>query len=241
MVRIDSKPSSIQDTPQYQRLQKLKAKKIKLSRDQEIPPRHYRSNRKRSRKFSCCLFYSIILLVLCVFILALVAKTGIFNIPFFSYLFYQKPAPTRTVTVSSLLEKDELITQVSNQEITFEINENQLTSLLNAPVKKSQDIVIDELQAAIFSNQIEIFAHLKTPVDTYLTLEVLPQVTASLLNLEIIGIKVGNLPLPVGLANYMIDKLLAPQMEQFNQAVKEIGTIKSLELQDTKLIIKAQM
>lgn len=244
MVRIESKPKAIEDTPEFKRLQKLKEKKLKRLDDSDYPPRDFRPRRKRSRRITCCVFYLIIFLVLCIFALAVVAKVGIFEIPVFSKIFYKIPEPSRLVLSSGANQDNFLesfLVKPGSKDITFEITESELTTLLKTPAEQSQDLTIEELQAAIMSDRIEIFGHLKSPLDAYLTLEIFPQVDEGLLDFTVIGIKIGNLPLPASLANWLINKLLTEPIEQFNQTIKQVGTIESIELQEKKIKIQAQL
>jgi len=200
MVRIEPRHQRMEETPEFKRLQKLKKKKAEDYYDSNQKEKKYKPRKRRSCPISsCCFTYIIFFIVFCIFVIAMLAKIGMFNIPIFSDIFYRQPEPLRIVVPTIVDEKDLLKNfeiQNENSELTFELDESQLTYLINSPLQNSIDVRFDRLQAVITSEDVELFGHLVSPVDSYLTINILPKINQGLLDFEVKSIKVGSLPLP---------------------------------------------
>ncbi|MBU1164172.1 hypothetical protein KKA15_01245 [Patescibacteria group bacterium] len=244
MVRVDSKPTRVQDTPEFKRLQKIKNKKEKLQTPKDFERRERKW--KRNRISTCCFGYMIIAIVLAILTLAMFAKTGLFEIPVFTKYFYQQPQPTRVVVPTDSDTIENIITQnfaglTPSKELNFVLTEGQLTTMLNEPIAANDDSSIDQLQAVITTKNIEIFGHLNEPVDAYLTLGVVPIAKDGLFDFDVTNIALGNMPIPTILANFIIDNVLRSQIEEYNKTITEFGNITSIALEETKLNINAQL
>jgi len=244
MVRIDTTPQDIQNSPDFKRLKKIKEKKLKRQSLQDLEDKEKRW--KRSRLSTSCFIYLVITVVLVVFILAIIAKTGIIEIPIISSYFYQKPQPTRVVIIDEADSLESILRQnisaiSQGKEMVFEITEGQLTALLNEPLATDDDLNIDQLQAVITPQNVEIFGHLISPVDAYLVLDVIPRVNDGRLDFDVADISLGSMPLPASLANFIIDKVLMSQIQDYNEDLKDFGTLSDIELSEGKLKINAQL
>lgn len=245
MARIEIKTKPLEDSPPYRRLQKIKARKLRRQGNNDYLDNNYRQP-KRQSKFYCCCFYIILLLVLCLLATAVIAKTGLIRIPIISNFFYKTPQPIRLVkSTPSIISAKELLQNYSiskdNKEISIEISEQQLTSLINQAINISNEIKVKELQVAIENEKIEIFGHLQTPVDAYLTIDFLPVLNENELTFDIITVKLGVLPLPTGMSEWLVYKLLNQPLEKFNQSILAVGTINNIKTEDKYLIINAKL
>ena len=242
MVKIDAN-IPIEETPEFKRLKRLKVKKLKKRDEQQISRKRTYSKRRR-KKSNCCVFYFLVLIAIIIFIIAMVAKLGIFQIPIFTDVFYVEPQPIRNVAPNNLSQDEiisNLINNVAAEVVIIELTESQLTSLIQDSASLWEEVVINNLQAAILPDKIEFFGHLLNPVDAYLTLSVMPKVNEDKLGFEVLDIRIGNLPLPTKLANFLIEKLLFDPIQNFNKEILKTSTIETIELAEGRVIIKAKL
>lgn len=239
MAGADLKSRNLKDLPQYKRLQKIKAKKLKREYARKKGPRNYKK-RSRPSKSCLCLIYLILIIVFLIVILTVVAKTGMVDIPVISEAFYTQPVPTRKVKptdeIPDFLKNLDL--DSLNENIVLEITENQLTALLLITKSSFENVTIEEFQTAILEDEIEIFSHLSTPVDAYLVLNVKPKVEDNKIQIQVNKIKLGDLPLPAKVAEVALNRLISSATDRFEDIIDEFGSVENIDIQSQKIRLK---
>lgn len=184
----------------------------------------------------------VLVLILFVFSLitatAAVAKTGIFEIPVFSSIFYRLPKPSRQIEIENQAmiggKNLNFSLNTETKKITLELSEEDLTFLLRqALTQKNNPYFAPNLQAAILNNEVELYGLLLKPFSANLTLKVKPIFSDHKLDFELTKIKIGGLPMPAGYGNIIIHRLLAKPLEQLNSAAAKFQ-LESLELSEKK-------
>jgi hypothetical protein len=207
--------------------------------------------KKRRRTLGCCLIEILSLLIVLFLGVTALAETGLFKIPFFSN-FYTPPQPIREVVLGEeVKEIDRIIEQkikkqieekmkpgITDQEIEIELifSENELTAFLEKSIKSGL-IPLEFAQIAITPREAEFFGKLKEPLKAILTVRVKPEFKDNQLTLKFTKFKLGNLPLPAFVGNFLFEKFMN---EQLNWLLKTIakGKIKNIELENEKLKIR---
>lgn len=201
-----------------------------------------RLGRKRFgvKKF-CCLFFVLVLLFFLVATAAVVAKTGLVNIPFFSDVFYRLPRPQRQITIANqadFLQKNlNLTLNPSQSTAKLELTEEQLTLLVRQLLSNKNDpYFASNAQAVIANGQIEFFGLLLRPVSANITIKFKPYLADNKLNFELTSLKIGDLTMPVPLADWLAVKFFSNPLSQLSQKLAEFK-VQQLEVLEGKLIL----
>lgn len=205
--------------------------------------------KKKSLKSGCCLLFLLSLIFFLVIITAIVAKTGLIKIPFFSSVFYRLPQPTRQIDLNDLnnLEsKGKIGYRVKDKLLTIELTEEELTAALRQKFTGQPDSYFAKnLQVVILDEQVEIFGLLLKPVLTNLTVCFRPYLTNDKLDFEVTKVKIGDLAPPPRLASrfafwLMTKNKLGNEVNELVEKLKQAGSqakLQSFELANGKLTI----
>jgi len=208
-----------------------------------IRPRKIR--KKPSFKKSCFLILVVILLFFLITSVAVLARTGIAEIPFFSAIFYQTPKPTRVIEIEDsgeMAQKSPNITlNLEKGLVNFELTEQDLTFILRQSLTGQKDSYFAQnLQLVITNQQIELFGLLLRPVSANLTLNIKPFLTAGKLSYAVVGAKIGDLSVPAGLANWVLDKFIKDKDKQIGLNENDFQ-FTALELKEGKLDLEVKI
>jgi hypothetical protein len=209
-------------------------------------------NKKRRKFFTCCFLKLLIVVLILGGITAVVAKTGLVDIPVFSKLFYKTPSPERIVSINPDEEKkfedvlaQKLEEQIGSkaegqQEVALEFNEEELTSFIKS-LESTSNHPFTNAQVSVTPKAIEIFGQFKDLNQTFLTVALKPEITDGNLKITFEKIKIGNLSLPAVLGNSLVNKLLKDQISSVEDVISKNGTLKSIDLLDRKIIFHGKI
>lgn len=209
---------------------------------------------KQSKKFLNCTSCSVILILVFIVlgaVLALVmAKSGLWQLPFFSDYFYHAPQPVYQVADSSFSEADllsrlrqnatnEALKQKksSNLSLSLDLTESELTALLLVQAKKNPELAqnIESGQIALTPTSAQLFLKAKSPKNLIVTLDFVPEIKDNKLNLAVKDFKVGNLSLPGFLGELLVENMLSDTLNTLLSSMSLLGKLESITLAEHKL------
>lgn len=207
---------------------------------------------------NCCLG-TVILIGIILFILVVgVAKSGLVNIPVATNVFYRTPEPTRFVYVSeeeiknidAVLTKKisqqlfSLVRQGSNTVVSLELNERELTALINkylTTADKSNNINITGAQLAILDDELEFFGWLVKPLGTHVTLGLKPTFNGKRLGIKLTKAKLGQTPIPTFLLNFAVTNAFNGPLKGLESELNENVKIQSFVVTNGLLVISGEI
>lgn len=144
---------------------------------QRLPKKEKRRRKvaKRRRLKKCCLLlFFLVLLILLVVTTAAIAKTGIWEIPVFSRLFYQIPQPTRKIEIKDDTQLAQKAPRFSfnkdNNIFRMELGEEDMTFIIRQTLARQSDPYFAQNSQLVFSEgRTEFFGLLLKPVKTNIT------------------------------------------------------------------------
>jgi len=222
----------------------------------------------KEKKFSgckfCCLSLVVVFILLVSFILAILARTGLYDIPVFSSIFYKTPKPTREVLVElqniksleSILNKrleEQIMRQVSPFEIIggtipdkdisldLVLSEEELTGFLRSYQDQTKEAGFDikNPQIVVTEEEVEFFTEVIKPKKTYLTVAFRPEINDRDIDFEITRLRLGNLSLPGFLLDFITKNYLESKIDEATSNIPKEIEIDSINLQDGNLVIKS--
>lgn len=241
MTRIENEPKSPYELDEMQ--DEIKHLKKQL--------RH-----KQSRKFFNC--RSCAILILLVFIIsgsvltAIIAKSGLWQIPFFSGYFYHQPMPVYGVQPAEFDENDllkrlekiagseALIQKKTNDlKINFKLTESELSALFMGLNKEGKALAgqIKSGQIALASNQAELFFEIKSPRNLIITLNFVPAIKDGKLALKVEKFKIGDLSLPGFLGGLLVEDVIADSLNNLLVSLAQTGRLVDIKLADREILI----
>src|SRR3989338_2677508 len=184
-------------------------------------PRGFTKKRRRSKKIGfkkgCCLLFFLIFLFILIVAAAAVIKTGIWEIPVLTKIFYQIPKPPRIVQANDDFFQKPLNFELNQEEnyLSFNLTEQDLTSILRRHLTGENNLIFaSNLQAAISDNQIEIFGLLLKPISANITIVFKPEIFDQKFDLNLIELKIGNLSLPPVIGEKLINYFFGGMLNQ---------------------------
>jgi hypothetical protein len=209
---------------------------------------------KQSKKFLNCTSCSVILIfvfiILGAALAAVMAKSGLWQLPFFSDYFYHQPEPVYQVADSKFTEAD-LISRLqklavaeaikqgkrSNLNLNFEISEAELTALLRSQAVKNQALAdkIESWQIAVSADSAQLFLKAKSPKNLIVTLDFVPGIKDGKLNLDVKRFKVGDLGMPKFLGSMLVENMGANTLNSLLSSFSLVGKIENIIPEDHKL------
>ncbi len=127
---------------------------------------------------------------------------------------------------------------IENQSAEVTLNDDQLTTLLNARDEDSKDkSSLEDMVATISPQDIAINGTLIQPVKTHVQLKVLPKVSQGQLKFDIISVKVARINLPG-----LLKESLTPTLNQLTLKALNSSSIKyeSVELSNHEMVLKGE-
>ena len=212
---------------------------------------------KQSKKFfncsSCAVLLIIIFVALGAVFASIMAKSGLWQLPFFTDYFYRQPEPVHLVKDSNFTENDlvnrlqqialaeaKIQGKVSNLSINFEISEEELTAFLRNQVKKNEALAkkIEFWQIAIEADSAQLFLKANSSKNLILILDFIPSIKDGKLSLGVKNFKIGNLTLPKFFGNLLVENIGANTFNSLLNSFGSIGKIEQVVLADHKIKIK---
>ncbi len=221
-------------------------KSLRQEIKQEVKKEFFRSEikgkfRKFFRKIGCLLFVLLILFGLVTVGAAALAKTGLWEIPIISKIFYQQPKPSRAVPGNkSVVEittdlgwraaKQALSSQ--SPELVIPVTEEELTVLARKSFASSSllrsRLNVDTLQLVANPGEVEFFSQLFWPRQTYLTVGFLPSVEENKIKIILTRWHLGGLKMPLSLGNWFLNKFLSGRFDQLLTPVLQKVELKEI-------------
>lgn len=194
--------------------------------------------KKKSRFKFCCFSCLIVFIIGLLLALYVISASGLVNVPGLSSLvFTNEPEPTREVEPETKIEQvmeEKIYNSIVGGSNRLALTEQELTGLL------AQDKNMEKANIAIEDEQIEIFAKVnqKGFDNLYITLVISPEIKENQLKLGIKKTKIGKLPLPAFIANYIVNLVLANYQVASHSSFQYID---QLSLVDHNLVIKGDL
>ncbi|MFA5076253.1 MAG: hypothetical protein WC480_02430 [Patescibacteria group bacterium] len=192
---------------------------------------------KKRSLFSCgnCVLFLLVLLLLFSSLAGYtLARTGLFQIPIFSALFYQTPAPSHLVTAtpSDLESFNNKLGQsviLGAKEIDLSLTEAELTAVVQNGFLESdsESLVVSYVQVAVADSGIEFFVQLEKPLRGFLTVNIVPLLDDEK-KIKVNQLKIGNLVIPRFIGESYVQKMLASELSKLSGVPLELKGI-SLE------------
>jgi hypothetical protein len=219
MVRIDPKPKQSAGLAPHQ---------VKLLRQLEV--------RRRRKRVGGVVFLALLLALL--FGLGVIlAKTGIWDIPFFSKHFYRAPEPVRTVTVEEQSPEGIRFELTETNEVQVTLTESELTGIFQQWLAAQADPPLaPTAQIVITPEFFELFGLLQKPITAPVRIELVPVIRTGELHLELRSLHLGQVEAPA-FVHDALNAMLADGSLTLAAAVEDFGAITSLELGDGQLTL----
>lgn len=208
--------------------------------------------KKRKKFFTCCFLKLLIVILVLGGITAIVAKTGMVDIPVFSKFFYKTPVPTQVIsgeTAGDKLFEDVLAQKIEQQikseksivdgqkvKITLDFTEEELTGFLK-DAQENEDFPFSASQISINPEGMEFFGQFKELNKTFLTVAIKPEVADGNFKISFEKIKIGNLSLPPAIGNFLINSFLKDQINSLQEIVSKNGKLDGVDLSDGKILL----
>lgn len=197
--------------------------------------------KKKKAIFSCgnCLFLLlIILLVFVIYGLICVARTGYYDIPVFSKIFYSEPEPQRYIVVSSFSEKeimDKINQLFFSRDQSITLSEKEISYLLQG-VLDEKNIEYEIAQLAVNEQDSEMFVQMIKPYDLTLTVYFNAVKTEGQdLEIDIDQVYVGNYKIP-GIIKSSAESLVNEKINEIiDQSVPQQLNVGQVTTQDKKV------
>ena len=199
--------------------------------------------RKISFKGKLKLAIVVIIVFFILNVTAVVAKTGLINIPIFSSIFYRLPLPTRVILVDDSFKPDpEGMKVTGSQEegiFNFTLGENELTYILRRALVQKSGKFADNLQLVITPDFLEMSGYQLQPFKANITVKIKPKVVGNKFSVDLIEYKIGNLTIPPFLSKLTLDKYLnnSEKLESMSSFLQ----IEGINLEEGKLSLIAKI
>lgn len=203
MTRIESNLPSAGPDGDIGEMIKTEAKKLR-------PEKKVVKKRPLFGCFNCFLVLIIVVVAVGGWLASLAAKSGLAQLPVFNGVFYQLPEPIHWVKAGNAAGALDLQKLAADPTKPLVISEEELTAwfregVVNANFEKYH-IKIESGQLAVDPLQVELFAKISQPFAGYLTLAFAPQLRNQKLYLAAKNLKIGNLSLPTGWGQFLLDR-----------------------------------
>lgn len=205
--------------------------------------------KKLFSRFGCLILVILVLAGLLLVGAAVLAKTGLWEIPVVSKIFYQEPKPIRQVAVTKT--STQIMTDLGwraakaalrsqSPVISLPLSEEEITVLARDSFSQSSllssRLNVDTLQLAIEPSEVEFFSQLYWPKETHLTVGFKPVVEEGKIKLVLTRWRLGGLEMPMSLGNWLLTKILGNRFDQIMTSVLDKINIQEISL-DSKEII----
>jgi len=128
------------------------------------------------------------------------------------------------------------------KKVEFILTEKELTALIQQEMEGVKDSPIEkDVQFVITSQEIEVFGKLLKPVKGAITVGLKPQVKEGKIEMRLTKLRLGGLPAPVFVGNFLIDEFLTDKIRELNEELTEEAQITEVLLEDGRMIIRGKM
>lgn len=169
---------------------------------------------------------SVLFLVLCMLIgmAILIAKTGIYDVPFFS-VFY-KTRPVTRVVVGSRISNEDIVRRAvasassATSSISFLVSEQEMTGTLIAMLQSSSTrngVFIDSPQIVSTPSGLEVSGGVRTDeIFGRVSAKIIPVVENGKVSFSYKEVYLGDLPVPTFVMERIMEKVFESKMDAFN-------------------------
>lgn len=199
-------------------------------------------NRKSRFNFLSCFSYQglcflifLIFIALIIYLLICLTKTGLVNVPILSKIVYHEPVPIEVVSPASGFSWENKVDlkNLAEGEVTYTLTQEELTALVDDNEKFTR------AQMAIADLNAELFAETKIlSRDAFISVKFIPKVKSNQLDFKIVSAQIGDLKLPLLIANFTKTLFL----ESFKQQLSVLNKIKitKVDLKKGELVLTAR-
>ncbi|MFA6381656.1 MAG: hypothetical protein WCX08_00090 [Candidatus Buchananbacteria bacterium] len=212
--------------------------------------------RKRKLKTNCWLIFSVLLVIFLAAGLAVIAKTGIIEIPVFSSIFYRLPQPSRLIPPQNPADFSQKSVVYSydeqNKILHAELTENELTFFVRQKLAADPKAMFAQNTQFIIDNgEIELFGLMIKPFTANLTLRMKANFLDNAGSYQVTQAKIGDLSLPPFIADWLLkqyaNQVNKSQVKKFNidpaklDWLKDNIVFKKFELVSGKIVIEVMI
>jgi hypothetical protein len=221
--------------------------------------RELKRERRRFRPFlTCGAIFLLTLVCLCVWVCWTLAETGLVEVPFFTSIAYEEPAPIRVVepgvpveTVLSAQMSGALASRLqqgngalNDRSVVFSIGEESLTASLRSIAEQSGTNLIDASRAQLAIEKgrgFELFAPIEgNPRGSAFVAWMEVGVKEGVVSIVPINIRVGSCRVPSFIVNTFLRPLIAQELKSIQRELSRVAVIKSVEAFDGLMRIEAE-
>lgn len=209
---------------------------------------------KRKKNFTLvprsCFGQLMFVLVVLVFGAGLaIARTGLWDVPVLTPLFYQPAQPSRIVNVDETALKTvgpmlsgTLEQYRSEGRDDLPLSEANLTSLLQKAIIEQKNSPISDLQAVIEPNGIEISGQYHTARRPYrFFVTVWPSVNKGKMSFSVKQVRLEGLALPAALGNMIVHNYMPSSEAELNKALAQYLTVSNIRLSSRTAIVTGKI
>ena len=217
-----------------------------------------RETKKGHPILTCLIIIIVFVLVAGGWISSTVARTGLVEVPVFTSLFYEQPAPLREVVATVPIEEtlSDQITETINDRIaaiggteidrsfSFSFAEEALSATVLGLL--SEDGFLENKDAQVVVEKslgIEVFLPVAdNPLQTAITAEMNPFIDQEgLVRVDLTKLKIGSLVLPQWLVNLVLSRPLDLITWEFNKNFSAYVDLEQVQVQDGVLIFMGEI
>jgi hypothetical protein len=196
----------------------------------------------------CALAAFLIIAIPTVFVVSVVAKTGLVDVPVFSALLFKPGAPSRVV-LPLVGEKPDQVMQIiatrmsydpATSYLTIPIREDELTMIVQDAIAQAPPDTLPfsmkDAQIAIDDNDVELFSHLsRGSQETTLVARFLPTVVSGQFTIDVDEMQIGSLTVPHWIASPLIALAVKPFLSSLQTNLSAVGTLERVDVQQGTL------
>ena len=186
----------------------------------------------------CILLFFLLILILGLSAGALLAKTGLVNIPLLSQVFYHPPQPSRQLNLAGNdISRDRVFaSKIAAGKSEVEISETEATAML-ASFAAGRNLKISELQIVFLPDAAEFYFKLPQKRPTPVKILARPSYLDGHLDLSLAKIELGSLKIPVFALNLLMETVLRDKINGLEKLLQSLS-LKSFSLADRQLILR---
>jgi hypothetical protein len=212
--------------------------------------------KENKRLFSCgnCLVTVILVVILLgIYASYLVSLSGIKEIPFFSQRFYSEPMPTYIIEVEEMSQQEKDVLNIFKDivakeafaqkktgdfNIFLELSDKQLTAILRDKIKENETISakVEYSQLAVLDENLELFVKNKSKL--VFTILIKPEIKDELVDLKIVGFKLGNLKLPNFIGDISFAYFTEKGINSVLNVFKTYGKVDKIKLNQGEVLLE---
>lgn len=239
--------------------QDIKEVKEELAKTKrELSGQIKRETRKSHPVLTCLIIVVAVILLGGGWVVSLVAKTGMWEIPVFTDVFYEVPAPTREVIAEGDLDEvlTEELTDLVNERVqeiggadidrslSINLEETVLSAALPLLSQDSEGMIGDKAQvAALEDTGLEVFLPLaKSELNTAVMLDLVPYIDEdSSLQVDVNQLRLGQLKFPTWLVNLVLRRPLSLASWELNREISKYAELESVTVYEGYINLSGEL